>query len=143
VTDPSPSTAEIGFQSVFETRRLLGQGSVTSLQIVEALLRRIAEADCDGPGLHAVLATCPEGIEAAQQLDAERRQGRVRGPLHGIPALVKDNIDTAGSEGTTAGSMALAMTRPTKDAVVVQRLRAAGVIVIAKSNLSEWANFRD
>ena len=143
MTDPSPSTAEIGFQSVFETRRLLEQGSITSLQIVEALLRRIAEADRDGPGLHAVLATCPEGLEAAQQLDAERRQGRVRGPLHGIPALVKDNIDTAGSEGTTAGSMALAMTRPTKDAVVVQRLRAAGVIVIAKSNLSEWANFRD
>jgi len=143
VTDPSPSTAEIGFQSVFETRCLLEQGSVTSLQIVEALLHRMAEADCDGPGLHAVLATCPEGIEAAQQLDAERREGRVRGPLHGIPALVKDNIDTAGSEGTTAGSLALTLTRPTKDAVVVQRLRAAGVIVIAKSNLSEWANFRD
>ena len=140
--DPSPSTAEIGFQSVSEARRLLERGSITSVQIVETLLRRIAEADHEGPELHAVLATCPDGIETARRLDAERRQGKIRGPLHGVAALVKDNIDTAGGEGTTAGSLALAMTRPTKDAVVVHRLRAAGVIVIAKSNLSEWANFR-
>jgi amidase len=143
VTDPSPSTAEIGFQSVSGTRRLLEQGSITSLQIVETLLRRIAEADSEGPGLHAVLATCSDAIETAKKLDAERRQGNIRGPLHGIAALVKDNIDTAGVEGTTAGSLALAMNRPATDAVVVQRLRAAGVIVIAKANLSEWANFRD
>ena len=140
--DPSPSTAEIGFQSVSEALRLLERGSITSVQIVETLLRRIAEADHEGPELHAVLATCPDGIETARRLDAERRQGKIRGPLHGVAALVKDNIDTAGGEGTTAGSLALAMTRPTKDAVVVHRLRAAGVIVIAKSNLSEWANFR-
>ena len=140
--DPSPSTAEIGFQSVSEARRLLERGSITSVQIVETLLRRIAEADHEGPELHAVLATCPDGIETAHRLDAERRQGKIRGPLHGVAALVKDNIDTAGGEGTTAGSLALAMTRPTKDAVVVPRMREAGVIVIAKSNLSEWANFR-
>ena len=143
MTGPSPFTAEIGFQSVSETRRLLEQGAVTSQEIVEALLERIAEVDGEGPGLHAVLATCPEEIEAARRLDAERRQGRIRGPLHGIAVLVKDNIDTAGSEGTTAGSLALTLTRPTSDATVVQRLRAAGVIVIAKANLSEWANFRD
>ena len=143
MADPSPSTAEIGFQSACDTGRLLERGSVTSQQIVETLLERIEEVDRGGPGLHAVLATCAEGIEAARKLDAERRQGKVRGPLHGIAALVKDNIDTAGVEGTTAGSLALAMTRPSTDAVVVRRLRAAGVIVIAKSNLSEWANFRD
>jgi amidase len=142
VTDPSPSTSEIGFQSVSEARRLLQQGSTTSVQLVETLLRRITEVDREGPELRAVLAVCPDAIEAARKLDAERRQGEVRGPLHGIAALVKDNIDTAGSEGTTAGSLALAMTRPVNDAFVVQRLRAAGVIVIAKSNLSEWANFR-
>ena len=143
MNDPSPSTAEVGFQSAFETRVLLERGSVTSLEIVEILLRRLTEADSEGPGLRAVLSTCPDAIETAETLDAERQQGRIRGPLHGIAALVKDNIDTAGREGTTAGSLALAMTRPTTDAVVVRRLRAAGVIVIGKANLSEWANFRD
>ena len=142
MTDPSPSTAEIGFHSVSETRRFLEQGATTSVELVETLLRRISEADRAGPGLRAVLATCPDAIETARDLDAERRQGMIRGPLHGIPALVKDNIDTAGSEGTTAGSLALAMTRPSNDAVAVRRMREAGVIVIAKSNLSEWANFR-
>ena len=144
MTDPSPSTAEIGFQSVFETRRLLEQGSVTSaadrgdLAAIASLRPTATVPDCTRCWPPAL-----KGSRLRRQLDAERRQGRVRGPLHGIPALVKDNIDTAGSEGTTAGSLALAMTRPTTDAVVVQRLRAAGVIVIAKSNLSEWANFRD
>ena len=142
MTDPSPYTTEIGFQPASELRRLLERGAITSVEIVEASLRRIAEADQAGPRLHAVLATCPDGMETAHKLDAERRQGKVRGALHGIPVLVKDNIDTAGGEGTTAGSLALAMTRPIKDAVVVQRLRAAGAIVIAKANLSEWANFR-
>jgi len=143
VTDPSPSTAEVGFQSAFEMRGVLEQGSITSLEIVKTLRRRVEEADTRGPALHAVVATCPDGIETAQILDAERRQGRVRGPLHGVPALVKDNIDTAGAEGTTAGSLALAVSRPRVDATVVKRLREAGVIVIAKANLSEWANFRD
>ncbi len=140
--DPSPSTAEIAFLSLSETRRLLERGATTSAGLVETLLRRIADADRAGPELRSVLATCPDALETAQQMDQARRRGEIRGPLHGVPALVKDNIDTAGSEGTTAGSLALAMTRPSRDAVVVQRLRAAGAIVIGKSNLSEWANFR-
>ena len=143
MTEPSPSTAEIGYGSVFEMRGLLEQRSVTSLEIVETLLRRVEEADTRGPALHAVVAMCPDGVETARELDAERRQGRVRGPLHGIPTLVKDNIDTTGAEGTTAGSLALTMSRPRTDATVVKRLREAGVIVIGKANLSEWANFRD
>ncbi|MGO9961879.1 MAG: amidase [Acidimicrobiales bacterium] len=143
MTDPSSSTADIGYLSVFEMRGLLEQRSVTSREVVEALLRRIEEADARGPALHAVVATCPDAIDTARILDAERRQGRVRGPLHGVPALVKDNIDTAGAEGTTAGSLALAMSRPRHDATIVERLREAGVIVIGKANLSEWANFRD
>jgi hypothetical protein len=142
VTDPSPYTTEIGFQPASELRRLLERGAITSVEIVEASLRRIAEADQAGPRLHAVLATCPDGMETAHKLDAERRQGKVRGALHGIPVLVKDNIDTAGVEGTTAGSLALAMTRPIKDAVVVQRLRAAGAIVIAKANLERLERHR-
>jgi amidase len=140
--DPSPSTVEIGFGSASETCHLLGQGAVTSVQLVETLLRRIAEVDGRGPGLHSVIAVCPDAIEAASAMDAERARGEIRGPLHGMPVLVKDNIDTAGEEGTTAGSLALAVTRPVTDAIVVKRLRAAGLIVIAKSNLSEWANFR-
>jgi amidase len=140
--DPSPSTEGIGFQSVSESRRLLEQGSTTSVQLVEMLLRRVAEVDAAGPRLRSVIAVCPDAVATAESLDAERARGQLRGPLHGIPVLVKDNIDTTGSEGTTAGSLALAMSRPLADAVVVQRLRAAGAIIIAKSNLSEWANFR-
>lgn len=143
MTEPNPATAEIGYQSVFGICSLLERRSVTSLEIVETLLRRVEHVDTRGPALHAVVVTCPDGVETARMLDAERRQGRLRGPLHGVPALVKDNIDTAGAEGTTAGSMALAMSRPRTDATVVKRLRKAGVIVIGKANLSEWANFRD
>ena len=140
--DPSPLTAPIGFLSVSEIRRRLREGSTTSVQLVEAFLERIGELDTAGPRLRAVLAVCPDAIEIASRLDTERAQGKTRGPLHGIPVLVKDNIDTTGSEGTTAGSLALRATRPKADAVVVQRLRTAGAIVIGKSNLSEWANFR-
>ncbi len=142
MSDPSPSTNEMGFHSVTEARGLLERGEARSVELVEALLRRIGEADRVGPELRSVLALCPDAVEVAHRMDQERRQGEVRGPLHGIPVLVKDNIDTAGSEGTTAGSLALAMTKPTKDAVVVQQLRDAGAVIIGKSNLSEWANFR-
>jgi amidase len=112
------------------------------VELVETLLRRVAEVDGSGTRLRSVLAICPDGLDTAQQMDEERRRGEIRGPLHGIPILVKDNFDTTGPEGTTAGSLALAMTRPVRDAVVVQRLRTAGAIVIGKANLSEWANFR-
>ena len=105
-------------------------------------MRRIGDLDGNGPGIRAVVAVCPDAVTVAQALDSDRARGAVRGPLHGIPVLVKDNIDTTGDEGTTAGSLALAMTRPLKDAFVVERLRAAGAIVLGKANLSEWANFR-
>ena len=141
-SDPSPSTAEIGFLSVGETLERLERGSLTSLQLVAALCKRIAEADGGDGGMHAVIALCPDAIDKAEALDAQRARGELRGRLHGIPVLVKDNIDTAGGEGTTAGSLALSLTRPLVDATVVQRLRAAGLIVLAKTNLSEWANFR-
>ncbi len=142
MTDPSPSTSETGFSSLAEIRQLLERGGATSVELTETLLRRIGEADRQGPALHAVLAVCEDGPETARRMDEERRRGQVRGPLHGVPILVKDNVDTSGTEGTTAGSLALAMTRPVGDAVVVQRLRAAGAVVIGKANLSEWANFR-
>jgi amidase len=132
----------VGFLSVSEARHLLETGATTSVDLVAGLLKRIGETEKVGPGLHALVSVCRDSLEAARTLDSERAEGKLRGRLHGIPVLVKDNIDTAGEEGTTAGSLALSLSRPTADATVVSRMRAAGMIVIGKSNLSEWANFR-
>ena len=140
--DPSPSTDAVARLGAVELATLLAKGSITSVELVETLERRIDEVDGSGPTLTAVLARCPDALSQAASLDAERRAGRTRGPLHGVPLLVKDNLDTVGEEGTTAGSLALTSTRPVADAAVVSALRRAGAIVLAKSNLSEWANFR-
>src|SRR2546425_4098273 len=114
-------------------------GARTSRSICAAYLARIAELDRK---LHAVLETNPEAVSIADRLDAERKAGRVRGPLHGIPVLVKDNIATVDRMMTTAGSLALAGVTPPRDAALVARLRAAGAVIIGKTNLSEWANIR-
>jgi len=119
----------------------LRSGTVSSRELVELLLARIDAAS--GPtGLHAVLETNPEAAADAARLDAERATGRVRGPLHGMPVLVKDNVDTAAPLHTTGGSYALKDTSPLRDAAVVEHLRAAGLVVLGKTNLSEWANYR-
>src|SRR5207245_2707813 len=114
----------------------------TSRTLVEQYLARIDALDRRGPVLRAVIETNPDAPAIAAALDAERASGRVRGPLHGIPVLVKDNIDTADRMTTSAGSLALEGSRPSRDAFVVQRLRDAGAVVLGKTNLSEWANFR-
>src|SRR5204863_3626087 len=114
-------------------------GARTSHSICAAYLARIAELD---PKLHAVLETNPDTLAIADRLDAERKAGHVRGPLHGIPVLVKDNIATVDRMMTTAGSLALAGVTPPRDAPLVARLRAAGAVIIGKTNLSEWANIR-
>jgi amidase len=129
-------------RSVAEWQSALARGELTSRELVERYLLRIESLDAGGPALRAVLETNPDALDIATALDAERKAGRVRGPLHGIPVLVKDNIDTADRMHTTAGSQALADDRPVRDAFVVERLRAAGAIVLGKTNLSEWANFR-
>jgi amidase len=105
-------------------------------------LERIERLDRRGPALRSVIETNPDALAIADALDRERKSGRVRGPLHGVPVLVKDNIDTADRMETTAGSLALIGARPARDAFVVERLRAAGAVIIGKTNLSEWANFR-
>src|SRR6185437_15276490 len=105
-------------------------------------LRRIERYDRHGPKLGAVLAVNPQALAAARALDAERRAGKVRGPLHGIPLLLKDNIETRDPLPTTAGSLALSGATHAEDSPVAARLRAAGVVVLGKANLSEWANFR-
>lgn len=104
-------------------------------------LARIREIDRVGPSLHAVLALNPLAGEDARRLDAERAAGQVRGPLHGVPILVKDNIDMAGM-ATTAGSLAMVRNVAAADAPLVSRLRSAGAVIVGKANLSEWANFR-
>ena len=114
-------------------------GARTSRSICAAYLARIAELD---PKLHAVLETNPDALTAADRLDAERKAGHVRGPLHGIPVLVKDNIATVDRMMTTAGSLALVGVTAPRDAALVARLRAAGAVIIGKTNLSEWANIR-
>ncbi len=116
-------------------------GEWTSHALTQAYLDRIAAIDRAGPKLNAVIELNPDALSDADALDAERKAGKIRGPLHGIPVLIKDNIDVAGMVNS-AGSLALAGNRPAHDAFLVQRLRAAGVVMVGKTNLSEWANFR-
>ncbi|HTO27563.1 MAG TPA: amidase, partial [Devosia sp.] len=117
-------------------------GRYTSLQICRLYLDRIRQLDQKGPALKSVIEINPDAEELARQADTERKAGKVRGPLHGIPILIKDNIGTDDRMETTAGSLALVGHRPSRDAFIVERLRAAGAIIIGKTNLSEWANFR-
>ena len=117
-------------------------GQLTSVALTQAYLQRIAAIDRAGPRLSAVLELNPDALAIAAQLDAERKAGRVRGPLHGIPILIKDNLDTADRMQTTAGSLALIGQRPPRDAFVVARLREAGAVILGKTNPTEWANFR-
>jgi amidase len=117
-------------------------GRWTAVQLCDRYLARIDQLDRRGPALRAMLDLNPDARGIARTLDAERRAGRVRGPLHGIPVVIKDNIDTADRMTTTAGSLALEGSTPARDAFVVERLRAAGAVILGKTNLSEWANFR-
>jgi amidase len=117
-------------------------GQLTARSITEAYLERIAAVDRQGPALRSILEANPDALEIADEFDRERREGRVRGPLHGIPVLLKDNIATADRMTTTAGSYALEGCIPPRDSFVAAKLRDAGAILLAKTNLSEWANFR-
>ena len=120
----------------------LRSGAETSRSLVQQYLARIDALDQRGPSINAVIELNPDALTIAAQLDDERKSGRVRGPLHGIPVLIKDNIDTADKMHTTAGSLALAENIAARDSFVAERLRAAGAVILGKTNLSEWANFR-
>ena len=117
----------------------MASGAFSSGELTEAYLRRIEQLD---PLLHALFETNPEAPAIADRRDAERRAGRARGPLHGIPILLKDNIGTNDEMETTAGSLALVGSRVRRDATIVARLRGAGAVILGKTNLSEWANVR-
>jgi amidase len=117
-------------------------GQLTSEALVNAYLARIGEIDARGPHLASVIEVNPDASAIAAALDGERKSGRVRGPLHGVPVLIKDNIDTADRMLTTAGSVALMGSKPARDSFVAAKLREAGAVILGKTNLSEWANFR-
>ena len=125
-----------------DLQKWMASGRMTSRSITQLYLNRIAALDRKGPALHHVIELNPDALAIAASLDKERRAGHVRGPLHGIPVLVKDNLDTADRMTTTAGSLALAGSIPLQDSTVAAKLRAAGGVLLGKTNLSEWANFR-
>ena len=120
----------------------MASGSLTSRLLTKMYLDRIAAIDKAGPKLNAVIEVNPDALSIADTMDRERKAGKLRGPLHGIPVLIKDNIDTHDRMQTTAGSLALAGNIASKDAFIVQQLRKAGAVILGKTNLSEWANFR-
>jgi amidase len=128
--------------SVAALQAQMTNGQITSHALVRDFLARIAALDAKGPAINSIIEINPDALAIADALDAERARSGARGPLHGIPVLLKDNIDTADRMLTTAGSLALMDSRPTSDAFLVTRLRAAGAVILGKTNLSEWANFR-
>jgi amidase len=136
--DAAPSP----YHAVAEVQRRMAGGSLTAERFTEHFLRRIHRLDRSGPRLNSVIEVNPDAVAIARALDDERRTQGPRGPLHGVPVLIKDNIDTGDRMQTTAGSLALAGSIAPRDAFIVARLRAAGAVVLGKTNLSEWANFR-
>lgn len=133
--DPSELT-------IHDLQEGMKSGSFSSSELTEAYIRRIQSMDQQGPALHHVLEINPDAMEIAEALDRERKEKGSRGPLHGIPVLVKDNIATQDRMNTTAGSLALLGSKPPRDSFVARRLREAGAVLLGKTNLSEWANFR-
>ena len=128
--------------TVDQLQERMRSGAESASSIARQYLARIDAIDQRGPALNAVIEVNPDAIAIAEQLDAERKAGTVRGPLHGIPVLIKDNIETADRMKTSAGSLALADHVAARDSFVAERLRAAGAVILGKTNLSEWANFR-
>lgn len=128
--------------TVVDLARAQGEGRTTARALTAAYLARIEAIDRSGPRLNSVIELNPDALAIAEALDAERGKSGPRGPLHGIPVLIKDNIDTADRMRTSAGSLALAESIAPRDAFIVERLRAAGAVILGKTNLSEWANFR-
>lgn len=139
---PQVAAFELEEITIAELQKGMQSGRWTARAITEAYLQRIAQIDRQGPALHSVIETNPDALQIAEELDGERRAGKVRGPMHGVPVLVKDNIDTHDRMTTTAGSLALEGSIPPADSGVAQKLREAGAVLLGKANLSEWANIR-
>ena len=129
-------------KNIEELQQDLSKGRVTSVELVNAYLSRIKLIDQDGPKLRSIIAINPDVLNIAEILDEERKVGKVRSPLHGIPIVLKDNIETADPMPTTNGSIALKNNISNKDSGVAERLRSAGVIILGKSNLSNWSEIQ-
>jgi len=148
--DPAATVAEAADVPAFELDEVtigdlqdgMKSGNYSARAIAEKYLARIAAIDKSGPRLNSVIETNPDALEIAEALDKERKEKGPRGPLHGIPVLIKDNIATADRMMTTAGSLALLGSKPPRDAFIAQKLREAGAVILGKTNLSEWANIR-
>jgi amidase len=145
-TDAAPfaeaRTFELDEITIAELQEGMKAGKFTARSVTEKYLARIEAVDARGPALRSVIETNPEALAIAEGLDTDRRATGPRGPLHGVPVLIKDNIDTADRMMTTAGSLALVGAKPPEDSFVVRRLRAAGAVILGKTNPSEWANIR-
>ncbi|PYS90419.1 MAG: amidase [Acidobacteria bacterium] len=139
---PAVKSFELEETTIAELQAGMQSGKWSARELVRKYLARIAEIDKRGPTVNAIIELNPDAEGIADALDRERKGGHTRGPLHGIPVLIKDNIDTADRMKTTAGSLALAASTPPRDSFAAERLRAAGAVIIGKTNLSEWANFR-
>lgn len=139
---PAPAPFELEEATIAQLQERMQSGRATARSLAEQYIARIEAIDRGGPALRSVLELNPDALDIADQLDAERKARGPRGPLHGVPLLLKDNIATADRMMTTAGSLALAGVKPPKDAFLVARLRQAGAVILGKTNLSEWANFR-
>jgi amidase len=139
---PLAQAFEFDETSINELQEGMSSGRLTAVAIARKYLERIEDIDRRGPAINSVIEINPDAISIAETLDRERKEKRTRGPLHGIPILIKDNIDTADRMMTTAGSLALSGSTPGQDAFIVRKLRESGAVILGKTNLSEWANFR-
>jgi len=137
-----PKDFELDELTIAELQDGMKSGKFTSRSLVRKYLERIDDVDKSGPSINSVIELNPDAVSIAESLDRERKEKAPRGPLHGIPVLIKDNIGTADRMMTTAGSLALVGSRPAQDAFIAKRLREAGAVILGKTNLSEWANFR-
>jgi amidase len=138
----APKDFDLEELTISDLQAGMQSGKYTSRQLVKKYLDRIDDIDKDGPKLNSVIEVNPDAMTIAEALDRERKEKGARGPLHGIPILIKDNIDTADRMMTTAGSLALVGSGPVQDSFVAKKLREAGAVILGKTNLSEWANFR-
>ena len=139
---PDVKAFELDEVTIADLQDGMKSGKFTARSLVEKYSARIEEVDKNGPAVNSVIQMNPEALTIADAVDAERKAKGPRGPMHGIPVLIKDNIDTADRMMTTAGSLALVGSKPPKDSFVAQKLRAAGAVILGKTNLSEWANIR-
>ncbi|MGB7764378.1 MAG: amidase family protein, partial [Candidatus Acidiferrales bacterium] len=139
---PDIAPSELDETTVVALQDGMKSGQFTARSIAQKYLDRIAEIDKQGPAINSVIEVNPDALSIADSLDDERESKGPRGPLHGIPVLIKDNIGTHDRMMTTAGSLALSGFTPTKDSAVARHLREAGAVILGKTNLSEWANFR-